>query len=178
MPSPASEDVHPARLELDALAAECDFRATRRSGPGGQNRNKVETAVILTHRPSGIIAEAAERRSQAENRRAALFRLRLKLALGIRRPAGSRDPTVFVPSDVWRRRCQSGRIIVNPEHDDFPALLAEALDVLAESSQDPKRAAQALGCSSSQLVRLLKEEPRALALVNHHRLDAGLNALR
>ena len=43
---------HPAAVDLASLAAECDFRTTRRSGPGGQNRNKVETAVILTHRPT------------------------------------------------------------------------------------------------------------------------------
>ena len=45
--------IHPAALDPDVLAGECEFRATRRSGPGGQNRNKVETAVILTHRPTG-----------------------------------------------------------------------------------------------------------------------------
>ena len=80
--------LHPAAVDPDALAAECDFRTTRRSGPGGQNRNKVETAVILTHRPTGISAEAAEWRTQGENRRKALFRLRLKLAVELRMPTG------------------------------------------------------------------------------------------
>jgi RF-1 domain len=170
--------LHPARLDSDALAAECDFRATRRSGPGGQNRNKVETAVILTHRPTGIIAEASERRTQGENRRAALFRLRLKLALHIRRTVGTQEPSPYQPSDLWRRRCRGGRIVINPEHDDFPALLAEALDVLAETGNDPKRAALALGCSPSQLMKLLKDEPRGLGVVNDHRRQAGLHPLQ
>src|SRR5580698_10521841 len=126
---PASRAIHPAALDPDALSAECEFRATRRSGPGGQNRNKVETAVVLTHRPSGIRAEASQRRTQGENRRAALARLRVELALAIRRPIERADGEPFAPSALWRSRCTSGRIAVNPEHADFPALLAEALDV-------------------------------------------------
>ena len=131
-------DSIPPRRSLTSLAAECDFRTTRRSGPGGQNRNKVETAVILTHRPTGISAEAAEWRTQGENRRKALFRLRLKLALEVRIPTGRSAAEAYRPSDLWIRRRHGGRIVVNPEHEDFPALLAEALDVLAETGHDPK----------------------------------------
>ncbi len=54
--SPARD--HLAALDLKRLASGCEFRRTRRSGPGGQNRNKVETAIVLVHRPSGIVAEA------------------------------------------------------------------------------------------------------------------------
>ena len=160
------------------LSAECDFRSTRRSGPGGQNRNKVETAVILTHGPTGISAEASERRTQGENRQTALFRLRIRLALEIRRIAGTRELSAYQPSELWQRRCRDGRIIVNPEHGDFPALLAEALDVLFESGHDQKQAAHALGCSPSQLIKLLKGEPRAFNLVNGQRLQAGLHSLQ
>lgn len=163
---------HPAALDPDRLAAECEFRATRRSGPGGQNRNKVETAVILTHRPTGIVAEAAERRTQGENRRQALFRLRLRLALEVRTPPGE------APSALWSSRLRGGRIVVSPEHDDFPALLAEALDVLAARGDDVKESAAALGCSATQLVKLLAAEPRALGAVNARRAAAGLHPLR
>jgi hypothetical protein len=172
-----SDCLHPARLAPDALAAECDFRATRRSGPGGQNRNKVETAVILTHRPTGITAEASEQRTQGENRREALFRLRLSLALSIRRQAGVQGLSSYRPSDLWQSQCRGGRIVINPEHDDFPALLAEALDVLAATDNDPRQAALALDCSPSQLIKLLKREPRGLGLVNDHRRRAGLHPL-
>ncbi|AMV38660.1 peptide chain release factor family protein [Planctomyces sp. SH-PL62] len=163
---------HPAAMDPDRLAAECDFKTTRRSGPGGQNRNKVETAVILTHRPTGIAAEAAERRTQGENRRQALFRLRLRLALEIRTPA---EPA---PSPLWASRLRGGRIVVSPEHDDFPALLAEALDVLASLDDDVKAAATALGCSATQLVKLLAAEPRALTQINARRTSRGLHPLR
>ncbi|MFO0892934.1 MAG: peptide chain release factor-like protein [Isosphaeraceae bacterium] len=178
MPLPGDERVHPACLPLEALEAECEFRATRRSGPGGQNRNKVETAVVLTHRPTGLSAEAAERRTQGENRREALFRLRLKLALEIRSPAILAGGATYRPSERWLRRTQGGRIVVNPGHDDFPAILAELLDLLAANGHDPKPAAAALGCSPSQLVKLLRNEPRALLLVNDNRRSQGLHALQ
>jgi RF-1 domain len=171
---PSESYQHPAALDPAVLIGECDFRATRRSGPGGQNRNKVETAVILTHRPTGIRAEASERRTQGENRREALFRLRIELALSIRRPI---DEAGFRPSVLWQARCRGGRIAVNPEHEDFPALLAEALDVLHTIGDEPRPAAAALGCSPSQLIKLLKEEPRAWVQLNARRRQAGRHLL-
>lgn len=134
--------------------------------------------MILTHRPSGKSAEAAERRTQGENRRAALFRLRLKLALEVRTPTGTPKGHAYHPSDLWQRRCRDGRITINPTHDDFPALLAEALDVLAVTDHEPKRAAVELGCTPSQLIKLLKDDPRALALVNEERRRSGLHPLQ
>lgn len=47
----------------------------RASGPGGQHRNRRETGVRIRHLPSGIVVTATERRSQADNRTAALARL-------------------------------------------------------------------------------------------------------
>jgi protein subunit release factor B len=62
-----------------SLERDCDIEFLRASGNGGQNRNKVETAVRLVHRPTGLMVVATERRSQAQNREAAFGRLAAKL---------------------------------------------------------------------------------------------------
>ena len=69
-----------------ALLAQCDVQAHRASGPGGQHRNKAETAVRLVHRPSGVSAEGKDERSRTQNLRIALARLREKLARRAYRP--------------------------------------------------------------------------------------------
>jgi hypothetical protein len=132
----------------------------------------------LTHGPTGLSAQASERRSQAENRAVALKRLRLELALSVRRPIGRIAEQPYAPSALWLNRCPEGRIAVNPNHDDFPALLAEALDVLLASDFDPKIAAGALLCSPSQLIKLVKEAPRALDWLNEERRQNGQHSLK
>ncbi len=166
--------IHPVSLPPDKLLAQCEVTRGRASGPGGQRRNKVETAVRLTHRPSGLSAAATERRSQAQNLRVAVFRLRLKLAVGMRHPVdrGAR------PSELWHTRCRRGRVTVNPGHDDYPAMLAEALDVLEAHGYEPALAAMSLDCSATQLVKLIKAEPAAMRAMNEHRDRRGLHALK
>lgn len=174
MPDDTTSYDHLAARPPERVFGECDVQFVRRSGPGGQHRDKVSTGVVLVHSPTGVKAEAAERRSQAENRAVALFRLRVNLALEIRH-----EPDLDKnASPLWKSRCRGGRIELNPGHDDFPAMLAEALDRLAAEDFDPGRSAESLGCSASQLIKLLKKESRAFALANNERRRLGLHPLR
>ena len=195
--------MHPATLEDDALLAQCELNKQRTTGPGGQHRNKVETAVRLLHSPTGITAQAGERRSAVDNKRMALRRLRLALAVEIRAPVPSGDAA----SPLWRSRIVAGpkqpptqqdpvlrslgvhlrseegahpqgRIACNPEHHDYPALLAEALDFIAAASWDHKPAALRLGVSPSQLVKLIRDHPPAMLRLNAERAAHSLAALK
>ena len=62
-------------LQLDICESELDETFARSSGPGGQNVNKVATAVTLRHRPSGISVTVQDSRSQTQNRKLARERL-------------------------------------------------------------------------------------------------------
>lgn len=163
--------MHPAALDDEILLAACDETRTRRGGPGGQHRNKVETAVILVHRPTGLAAEAAERRSQAENRAVALGRLRLRLALQHRAPAAAG------PSAVWASRCAGGRLSVAVDHRDYPALVAEALDQLQAAGFRTAAAAALLGVTTTQLIGLFRRSAAAWTALNAGRATAGLTRL-
>ncbi|GAB2272595.1 hypothetical protein Dimus_007417 [Dionaea muscipula] len=72
------------RLTDEQLMRQCEMETFKASGPGGQHRNKRESAVRLKHLPTGIVAQAVEDRSQHMNRASALSRLRVQLALKVR----------------------------------------------------------------------------------------------
>lgn len=165
---------HPVTIPIEKLLTDCTVRRGRRSGPGGQHRNKVETAITIIHEPTGVKGEASERRSQEQNRKVAIFRLRINLALKVRQVLTDADE----PSETWRSRCHHQRITISTAHDDFPVILAEALDFMSLNKMDPRHAAERLGITPSQLTKLLKSEPRAMQLVNEQRESLGLSPLR
>jgi hypothetical protein len=173
--------LHPACLPIDQLLAQCEVRRQRRSGPGGQHRNKVETAVVLVHKPTGIRAEASERRSQDLNHQMAVQRLRVKLAIAVRTADSQFDnlqPATATTSELWRSRLKGTQIAISASHADFPALLAELLDFVTAARLDIPQAAASLGCSSSQLLKVLRLDGKALQWLNEAREALGLHPLR
>jgi len=62
-------------LLFSVKASDCKFQATKGSGAGGQHRNKVSTAIRVTHEPSGAVGYACDERSQHHNKRIAFRRM-------------------------------------------------------------------------------------------------------
>lgn len=82
----------PYTLNRTTLGREVRVDTFRASGPGGQHVNRTESAVRLTHAPSGVVVTATENRSQIRNREVAFERLVHKLRT-LNRVPKPRKPT-------------------------------------------------------------------------------------
>lgn len=169
-------------LSDEELLAQCRVERFRVSGPGGQHRNKTDSAVRLTHTPSGVQGYASERRSQHQNRSEALKRLRREIALQARRPL---ELELYHPPPALQRMLPRGvraegskRERVGPRHREFWTGARALLDLLDASDGAVSDAAALIGCSTGQLVKLLNSEPHLWAAANRIRERRGLRPLR
>ena len=156
-----------------ALLLECEVDTYRASGPGGQKRNKTESAVRLRHRASGLLIIAEESRSQAENRSRALRRLKKALALRLRQPAVDGIPDA-VSACVGRDR----RLRVGQRDTRYLPAAAAVLDVLAVEEGVLAATAARLGLSTGNLSSFLTADEDLLVEANRLRTQFNLRSLR
>ena len=156
----------------ERLLAECDLQRYRASGPGGQKRNKTDSAVRLVHSPSGCVASATESRSQHDNKRVALRRLRVQLAISFRMPPA--EPPQW-PSGVQ----PIGPVLkVRPNNPGIAQLMAMILDEVHGHCGHIAKVASDRGISTSSLIRVLATVPPALQEVNRQREQWGMGPLK
>lgn len=148
-------------MSEEAFAAISSLEMYKGSGKGGQKRNKTSTAIRIVHLPTGISATDCSERSQLQNRRNALKKLRLAIAFSVR----SNPPAV----------------IQNPEtglnNRDYPLWLAQIMDLLHERDYHIKETAETLGVSTARLIKLLYRDPQLWQAVNHARQRLNLQPL-
>jgi protein subunit release factor A len=95
----------PYRLDHASLALDVRVDTFRAGGHGGQNLHKTESAVRLTHLPSGVVVVASDTRSQTQNREIAFERLRERLKRLNHRPKPRKRTRV--PSAERERRLRA-----------------------------------------------------------------------
>jgi hypothetical protein len=166
--------MHPSNLALERLLEECDLRPIRGSGPGGQHRNKVSSGISIVHRPTGVTAQATERRDQSVNRSIAISRLRVRLAIQVRSIVDSQTELALSKLGATYG---GGRLRIAESNEDYARCLALILDVLCANQGQLDIVSGYLETTVSQVMRLIRQEPEALETVNRVRLSAGLGRL-
>ncbi|KAK6919836.1 Peptide chain release factor class I [Dillenia turbinata] len=161
-------------LPDEKLLTQCQMDTFRVSGPGGQHRNRRDSAVRLKHLPTGIVAQAVEDRSQHKNRTSALQRLRVLLALKVRNSvyleAYSPPPELLqiLPAKSTIRGSDCGQQI-GPNNPKFIPGMQALLDLIHAVEGSISDAAKLLGLSTGALSRLILSDDSLRMAVNELR---------
>ena len=162
----------------DALIAQSEVDRYRASGPGGQHRNKTESAVRLRHRLTGVSAIGEDSRSQVENKMHAVRRLRSAIAIQVREPVTLEG---FVPSARLAAFVAKGTAPLGAKTrvtGEYWAAMAELLDLLVAGDVEIATTAQRLGISTGALSKLLLHDELVGRTVNDLRRAKNLRPLR
>jgi hypothetical protein len=162
----------------DALIAQCEVDRYRASGPGGQHRNKTESAVRLRHKLTGVTAIGEDSRSQAENKMHAVRRLRAAIALEVREPV---QLDGYVPSRRLAAFVAAGTAPLGAKTrltGEYWAAMGELLDLLVAGNLEIGTTAQRLGISTGALSKLLLHDDVVGRAVNDLRRAKNMRPLR
>ena len=162
----------------DALIAQSEVDRYRASGPGGQHRNKTESAVRLRHKLSGMTAIGEDSRSQAENKIHAVRRLRAAIALGVREPVALDG---YTASPRLAALVAGGTAPLGARTrltGGYWAAIAELLDLLVAGDLEIGATAQRLGITTGAMSRLLLHDDQVARVVNDLRRARGMRPLR
>ena len=170
-------------LSDEELLAQCRLDRFRASGPGGQKRNKTDSAVRLRHKPTGLTAQAVESRSQHQNRSKALQRLRETIALELRRPVELEE---YHPPPALQAILPSGAATdavpkqqrVGRRHRDYWPGVQAFFDLFVAVDGSMAETAERIGVSTGRLSRLMTRDPHLLRAANRIRKIQGLRPLR
>ena len=170
-------------LDDDALLKQCDVNIYKSSGPGGQHRNKVSSAVRLYHRPTGISAHGTSSRSQHENKREALKNLRIKIATQARSDI---DPDGQLPEVVEscllspkkKQSPATRRLEVGRKDKRFWPVAGYLLDLLEACKGRLQESASHLGITTSNLASILKQDRHLHAAASQIRQRYRLGPLK
>lgn len=170
-------------LSDEKLMSQCEMGTFKVSGPGGQHRNKRESAVRLKHLPTGIIAQASEDRSQHKNRASALARLRTKLALKVRNTVNldayspPQELLQILPKKSTIRGSDIGSQI-GPNNPKFDLGMQALIDLIFAVEGSVADAAKKLGLSTGALSRLILSDDSLRLVVNEYRESKGMKPLK
>ncbi|XP_022156013.1 uncharacterized protein LOC111022985 isoform X2 [Momordica charantia] len=170
-------------LSDEELMRQCEMDTFKASGPGGQHRNKRESAVRLKHIPTGITAQAVEDRSQHKNRASALARLRALLAVKVRNPVDLDDysppPELLqiLPLKSTVRSPECGPQI-GPNNSKFLPGMQALLDLISTLDGSISETAKLLGLTTGGLSRLILSNDSLRMAVNDIRISKGMKPLK
>jgi hypothetical protein len=186
-------------LSDQELLAQCDMHTYKSSGPGGQHRNKVSSAVRLRHRETGVTAHGDDSRSQHQNKAMALKRLRMNMALRLRSPlpdaslpdggqvqAGETSatrrtipPVVMECMFIARGGDAKGnqRLEIGSKDHRFWQVAAFVLDVLEAHGGQLAAVASYIGITTGNLSRMIESERHLFAAGQDIRKAHGLKPL-
>lgn len=163
-------------LTDEQLLRQCEVDTIRGSGRGGQKRNKTETMVRVRHRPTGLQGLSDDTRSQHQNKREALRRLRRRLALDRRQPVQLEGWAP--PAALSKLLAPSKGEVIGRNNPLYLPAVAALLNLFVALECSVGDTARRLGLSTGALSRLLLADDHLGRCVNALRAGRELRPLR